>query len=128
MTFNKALIAVVFAAATLPSAGAFAAASSMTDAQYLALARCDGLASSKALGVADVSTLAGMFKAQGAGRTPAVSDRADEARSDAVRQAGHAGATGKLGLIAERDGACQAWARGAGAASASNSVPKSALN
>ena len=37
----------------------------------------------------------------------------------ALRQANHADATGKLGLIAERDGACQVLAHSAGEASAS---------
>ena len=119
MPANKTILTFAVIAATLPASLVFAAPSHLTDTQYLAVARCDGLASSKALGASDAASLDAVFKSEGRGRVSEVTDRADEARSNAIREAGHAGATGKLGLIAERDGACQVLAHGAGAASAS---------
>ena len=128
MSVNRTIIAFAAVAATLPASLAFAAPSHLTDTQYMQVARCDGLASSKALGVSDAASLDALMKVEGRARVAAVTDRADEARTEALRQAGHAGPTGKLGLIAERDGACQVLAHGAGAASASIAGPHSSAN
>jgi hypothetical protein len=107
-------------AATLASAtGAFAGPTQLSDSQYLAMARCDGLASSPALGKDNASAIDAVFKAQGEHRLPEVTDQADEARSDAIREAGHAGPQGKAALVAERDGVCQAWVQDGGSNSAS---------
>ena len=85
----------------------------------MAAARIDGLASAKALGAGDAAMFDALVKAESRTRVAEILERADVARDDALRQANHADATGKLGLIAERDGACQVLAHNAGEASAS---------
>ena len=113
--------------AAFPSSGAFASSGALTDSQYLAVARCSGLAAAKSLGVSDGPAFEALMKAQEAGRIAAVVDRADETRSDAMRQAGRAGPTMKLGLMAEHDGACQAWlAKGVSPSAAGGSAGRSA--
>lgn len=113
----------VIAATLAASTSVFAAPTHMSDAQYIAVARCDGLADSKALAGGDAASMDAVVKAEGHNRSPDVTDRADQARSDALREANHAGPQGKAGLVAERDGACQAWAHPASdMASASHST------
>jgi len=112
----KSIIALVAAGAAIASSGVYAAPSRLSDAQFLTLARCDGLATSKALGVSDASAFNDILQAEGARRMANVADRADEARADAMREAGHAGAIGRAGLIAEHDGLCQTFVREAGGA------------
>ena len=123
MNTRKTLIALAFAAVGLPTTYALAAPSHLTDAQYIAVARCDGLAASKTLTAGDATAFDALMKSEGASRVAAVADRAEGARGDALRAASHAGATGKLGLIAERDGTCQALIRSGGAATASIAGP-----
>lgn len=113
-TLKVLLIIAPLAMAT----AAAAAPDQFTDAQYIAAARCQGLMSSTALGKEDMSQVDAVMKAQSKARSPAVFDRADEARDNAQRAANHAGAYSKAGLIAERDGSCQAIL-GGGAVSAS---------
>ena len=48
-----------------------------------------------------------IMKTEGATRSPAVADQADNARAQADRAARHAGPDSKATLIAERDGACR---------------------
>ncbi len=113
----------VIAAAVAASTSVFASPTQMSDSQYIAAARCDGLADSKALSGGDAASMDAVLKAEGRSRTADVNARADEARSAAIREAGHAGPQGKAGLIAERDGACQAWAHsGSDMATASHST------
>jgi len=111
--------AILVAASIATASTALAAPTTMSDAQYVAAARCGGLIASPALGKGDSAAIDAMLASQGRSRSPAVADRADEARSDAMRQAGHSGVQGRAALIAERDGVCQAWNHGGGAQSAS---------
>jgi hypothetical protein len=103
----KSIIAIAAVAATT---AAVAAPGHMTDAQYLGAVRCQALMSSPALGKVDTAGISSVIKAQSTGRVDAIFDRADTVRADALRQASHADATGRASLIAERDGACQAFA------------------
>jgi len=110
---------LMISSALAASSTAFASTSHLSDAQYLAAARCQGLMSSPALGKDDTSSIDALMKSESASRIPAVYDRADEMRSDAKREASHAGPQGRADLTAERDRSCQAWANG-GPATASN--------
>jgi hypothetical protein len=89
------------------STAALAAPAHMSDAQFIAASRCDGLMSSSALGRQDTHTIEARLKAESSARPSEVFDRADEARENALRDASHAGAYTKSQLIAERDGACR---------------------
>ena len=100
---------IVIAASLTASTAVFAAPAQLNDAQYLAAARCQGLLTSSALGKQDASAIDAFMASQERGRSPQVVDRADEARTDAARDASHAGPHGKAELISERDGVCQAW-------------------
>ena len=110
----------LIAIAALASTGAaLAAPSHLNDSQYLAAAHCQGLFDSHALGAVDASGINAVMKSEGASRLPEIAARADEARGAARRSADHAGALMKSQLAAERDGACQVWARGSSTTSAS---------
>jgi hypothetical protein len=112
---------IALVAAMVSTTAALAATTHLTDSQYLAAARCQGLISSPALGTTDATGINKLMKSEGSYRTADVTDRADEARSEAKRQAGSAGAYGRSQLVSERDGACQVWARsGASGPQASN--------
>ncbi len=107
----KTLIAAgALAAALAPMA--WAAPAHLTDGQYLAAVRCRALIASPTLGKGDTHALDGLLERESLGRVPAVADRADETRADATRDANHAGVQEKAQLVAERDGACQAFAGG----------------
>ena len=113
----KTIIAIAALSATT---AAVASPSQMTDGQYLGAVRCQALMSSSALGKVDTAAISSVVKTQTGGRTGAVIDRADDVRADALRQASHAGVTERASLIAERDGACQAFAsNGSGMATTS---------
>jgi hypothetical protein len=118
----KTIIAI---AAVCATTAAIAAPTRMTDAQYLGAVRCQALMSSPALGKVDTAGISAVIKSQGGGRVDALFDRADEVRSDALRQASRADATGRASLIAERDGACQALASN-GSGMAATSQPSGA--
>lgn len=105
MSMLKALIIV---APLVLSTAAVAAPDKFTDSQYIAAARCQGLMSSSTLGAVDVHAVDAVMKNEGATRSPAVADRAEDARAQARRAADHAGAYSKGALIAERDGPCHA--------------------
>ncbi len=107
MSFIKAFAIAAGAVAT--SSVAFAGPTHLSDAQYMAAARCQGLMASSALGKTDTSAIDAVIKSEGASRLPEVAERAAEARSDAKRVASHAGVQGRAALAAERDGVCQAW-------------------
>jgi hypothetical protein len=112
MSTTTATLAVASLVASLSLSGvALAAPTHLTDGQYLAAARCEGLMSSSALGKEDVSSIEAVLKSQSAG--PDLADRAEDARMTAERQAGHAGPQAKAALVAERDGVCQSYAGGA---------------
>jgi hypothetical protein len=103
MSMLKALIIV---APLVLSTAAIAAPDHLTDAQYIAAARCQALMASSALGAVDMHAVNAVMTSEGATRSPAVADRADQARAQADRAARHAGPDTKATLIAERDGAC----------------------
>jgi hypothetical protein len=100
----------VVAAALVASTSVFASPARMSDAQYIAAARCDGLADSKALAGGDAASMDAVLKAQGRGRPAEIAEQADDARTAAIRQADHGGSVVRAGLVSERDGSCQALA------------------
>ena len=110
-TFKSCLIAAALGSAAI--AGAASAQPRLTDAQYLAAARCQALMQSSALGKVDSASIDAVLKTQAAYAMPAVNDRADEIRTDTLRAASHAGPNGKAALIAERDGPCTSMAHDA---------------
>ena len=126
MSIHKVLILAV--AAMSVGAGAMAAPTRLNDAQYLAAARCSGLMAAPALGVGDGGSLSALLKAEGRGRMPVVADRAEQMRDDARREAGHAGAQGRAGLIAERDGVCRSLAGLSGSGATSGGGASSGTN
>jgi hypothetical protein len=108
---NLVVAVTMFAGAAALATAALASGPKLSDAQYLAAAHCQGLYNSHALGSADSSAINALMKSEGAYRSPEVADRADEARSQAMSSASHAGAGTRSELISERDGACQVWAK-----------------
>ena len=76
--------AAVLTALGLASAATAASAAQVSDADYVAAARYRGLATGLGL---DSAGLNAFVKSQSGGRSPLVSDRADEAFADAKRQA-----------------------------------------
>lgn len=114
---------LIAAAAVLSAAGAFAAPAHLNDSQYIAAAHCQGLYDSHALGVADAKPFDAMMKAEGGYRSPDVIVRADQARSEALRAADHAGPLIKTQLVGERDGACLAWTNAAASGGMANRAP-----
>lgn len=108
---NFVAAATIAAGAAALATAAFASGPKLSDSQYLAAAHCQGLFASKSLGSVDASAINAMMKSEGASRTPAVLDRADDARNQAMSQASHAGPAVRSQLVSERDGACQTWAK-----------------
>jgi|GEM_PF-807010 len=104
--FKSCLIAATLSSAAL--AGAASAHPQLSDAQYLAAARCQALMSSPALGKVDTAMIDGVLGAQSPFKIPAITARADGIRADTARVASHAGYYGKAALIGERDGSCAA--------------------
>jgi hypothetical protein len=112
MSFSKAKIiamSLAMGVAAMSATAAMAGPARLSDAQYIAAARCEGLMQSAALGRQDTGGLEKMLEAQSGGRESVVSYLADEAREQAQQAARHSGVYGKAALIAERDGAsCRA--------------------
>ncbi|MFO1015348.1 MAG: hypothetical protein U1E50_16475 [Caulobacteraceae bacterium] len=104
----RKFIATAFAVAGLAAATQAAAADTtrMTDQQFVAAARCRGLAGSDALGRIDTTTIDAAIKASSRNRPQFVSDAAAKARDDAERQARRADEAGRTRLTAERDALC----------------------
>ncbi len=102
---------VALSAAALSTA-ATAAPQRLTDAQYIAAARCEVLMSSVSLGRVDTHDIAALLKVQSNARSVEVFDRADLAREQAAQAARHAGAYSKAALVAERDASCAALTSG----------------
>ncbi|HEY5289130.1 MAG TPA: hypothetical protein VIJ59_03755 [Caulobacteraceae bacterium] len=109
----------LLAGAAVLATTATASATHLTDSQYIAAAHCQGLSNSRALGETDSSGINALMKSEGAYRVPEISDRADDAKTRAMSMAAHASPAVRSELVSERDGACQVWARGAGATVAS---------
>jgi hypothetical protein len=113
-----ALIAVATAAAAAP---AFAG-TRLTDTQFIQAGRCQGLISSQALGPADAAAINAFMKSERGAHPQVIIDKADEARRDAERSAKRAGDERRTTLIAERDGACQAFGGPSGATTAAGAA------
>ena len=109
--FKSCLIAAALSSAAL--AGAASAHPQLSDAEFIAAARCQALMSSAALGKVDTTMIDGVLKAQSPYKIPAITVRADEMRTDTLRVASHAGHYGKAALIGERDGSCGAMSHDA---------------
>lgn len=106
----RSLSLVIAAAATLASAGlAFAASDRVTDSQYIAAARCTGLAE----GAGQASgPFEAFLKAQARGRSGAVADRADSVRDKARHSARIANQSQRTTFAQELSGACAAYSAG----------------
>lgn len=94
-------------AAVVDSAHAAPASQRMTDTAYLALARCAGIADGAG---SDASAFDKALRDNEDGREPFVADRAAVQRSDAAREARHAGPDTKAHLTAELNGVCKTLA------------------
>lgn len=99
------MVAVGVMAVVTPASAAGTAY--LSDAQYLAAARCAGLA--QGLG-ADSAPYAKVLDNQDSGREGIVTDRAATTREEAAREARHAGPDARGHLAAELDGVCHAIA------------------
>ncbi len=101
---------LLISATLLALAGATAVsaqpAERLSDSQFVKAARCKGLA--KADGV-DTKGVDAVIKANKRGRADWIVDKAMNAQDDAQVEASKAGDTRKAELIAERNGACQAF-------------------
>ena len=106
---------ILIVAALVSTTAAVAATSHLSDSQYIAAARCQGLFNSSALGSTDASGINKVMKSEGAVRNSNVFQLAEDARTGASREAAHAAAQGRSALVSERDGACQVYTH-AGAA------------
>ena len=92
-------------ALTVTAAPAFAAPR-LSDAAYLASARCVGI--SKGLGV-NAAAMNSAFEDQGGAREEFLIDSAHEKRDAAAREARQAGPEAKAKMTAELDGPCQTY-------------------
>jgi hypothetical protein len=106
----RALSLAIAAAVSLASAGlAFAASDRVTDSQYLAAARCSGLAEGTGQ---SADAFDAFLKAQSKGRSGNIADRADVARDKARHAAKIANETQKSTFAQELRGACAAYTAG----------------
>ncbi len=105
---SKIALSLALGVAALSATAAIAQPARLSDAQYIAAARCEGLMQSTALGRQDTSAVDKVLKAQSGARDYVVFDRADDAREAALQAARHSGVYGKAALVAERDGVCRA--------------------
>ena len=101
---------LLISATLLALAGATAVsaqpAERLSDSQFVKAARCKGLA--KADGI-DVKAVDAVIKANKRGRADWIIDKAMNAQDEAQAEASRADDTRKAELIAERNGACQAF-------------------
>ncbi|HEY7851398.1 MAG TPA: hypothetical protein VIB82_00385 [Caulobacteraceae bacterium] len=108
-------------AALASTTAAVAGTSHLTDSQYIAAARCQGLFNSASLGASDSSGINQVMKSEGAVRNSNVWQLGEDARTGALREASHSATAGRSALVSERDGACQAYTHlGGGNAHAAN--------
>lgn len=105
----RILTTALLAAASLASVAtaSYAEAARFTDAQFIKVSRCRGLAGSPGLG-GDKAAYDAVIKAQRQGRETYTRDKADMARADAEHQARGASDAEKQALVAELNGACAA--------------------
>jgi hypothetical protein len=85
---------------------ACAATPSLNDSTYIAVARCAGWAEGVGADAAPFNTV---LDAQSGTRLSEVMDQADDAKTDAKRNAGHAGPDGKAGYARDVNGVCQSY-------------------
>ena len=109
MSILKSLIVATAGVAVAASAMA-ASSERLTDSQYLAAARCDGLYNSPSLGKVDASGMDKVFRTETSYRDPAIIDRGESVRDNAKHEARDGSAASRAVLTAERDGACQVYA------------------
>src|SRR5262249_48341558 len=111
--FGRPLMRTIVTLAAVASLGfaavASAAPAQLSDGQFIAANRCLGLMSSKALGTPDAAALKKLIDSQTAGRDSYIYDKADEARQDALRQAGTGSQDARAKLTAERDSVCRSF-------------------
>lgn len=100
------LISAALLAAASATAASAQPAERLSDAQFVKAARCKGLA--KAEGI-DTKAVDAVIKANKRGRADWIVDKALDAQDSAQAEASRADATRKAELIAERNGACQAF-------------------
>jgi hypothetical protein len=101
----RILTAAVILATAATATAAFAQSERLTDAQYIAAARCSGLMQG-----ADAGAINAKLKAQASSRVTVVLDRADAARKDGARKARKAtGAGGKAEVAREISTNCAAF-------------------
>lgn len=103
MRILTAAIIAATAVSGLTATAAFAQPR-LSDMQYVKLNRCAGLAGE------DASRFDAAIKANKQGRDGYISDKADEARRAAVREARGAGEGGKAEIAAELSGVCAKFA------------------
>ena len=103
----RVLSLAIAAAVTLASAGLAVAKDRVSDGEYLAAARCTGLAQGAEQ---DAQGFEAFFKAQAKGRPSAITDRAEKIRDKARHSARIANDTQKGVFAQELTGACQAYA------------------
>jgi hypothetical protein len=102
--FKSFFIAGALAAAT----AAAASPAHLTDARYLAAARCQVLLGSSALGPVSSQAIDAVMRSEDRVHSIQAYNRAVEARETARNDLRHAGVYGRQELAAERNGACQA--------------------
>ncbi len=78
----------------------------LSDVAYMQAAHCAGLAQGAKL---DTTKVDALLKSQAWGRMAVATDRADEMRDEARRQASRAGPFESQALAAERNGACSPY-------------------
>jgi hypothetical protein len=106
----KTLLITGILLAGAASAAAAQPVARLSDAQFVKAARCKGLAKSEALGAADTAGIDAVLKVNKRGRADHIVERAMNAQNDAQSEAGRADDARKAELIAERNGACAAFA------------------
>ena len=105
---SSMIVAGLFAAASLASFTAANAQSPdrLSDVAYIAAARCAGLAEGAKV---DTKAIKSLLVNQDNDRPSYILEKADEVRSDARRQAGHAQGYNLQTVNAELSGACQPY-------------------
>jgi hypothetical protein len=98
---------ILAAAATATLSTPALAADRLTDSQFLKASRCLGLAQSKALGEVDTTGLEALIKAESRNRPPALTDRAADSRTNALREGRRTQSDRRDGLVAEWEGPCK---------------------
>jgi len=99
--------ALVIAGALATGTAAAASPAHLTDARYLAAARCQVLLSSSALGPVNSQAIDAVMRSEDRIHSTQAYNRATEVRETARNDVRHAGVYARQELAAERNGACQ---------------------